>query len=175
MNTQDVADLWAYLQTLPASDVPSQPHQLGFPFSIRRSVGVWKLLNMPADGSRIVDLPGADQSVLRGQYLVEGPGHCGECHTPRDLMGGLDLQQCLHGASNPEGTGRIPDITPGAKTIGSWDAFDIAEYLSSGFTPDFDTAGGTMVEVIENTAALPAEDRAAIAAYLKAVPSSASE
>ena len=112
----------------------------------------------------------ASDELLLGQSLVEGAGHCGECHTPRDAFGGLDPDRWLAGAPNLDGAGSIPDITPGAKTVSSWSALDIAYYLESGFTPDFDTAGGTMVAVQENMAELTPEDRAAIAAYLKAIP-----
>lgn len=75
-----------------------------------------------------------------------------------------------HRAPNPEGEGRIPDITPASKSVGGWSASDIASYLETGFTPDFDTVGGSMVEVQKNMAKLPASDRDAIAAYLKALP-----
>jgi mono/diheme cytochrome c family protein len=77
----------------------------------------------------------------------------------------------LSGAPNPEGRGRIPNITPGSKTVGSWSQDDIANYLETGFTPDFDTAGGSMAEVQRNLARLPKPELEAIAAYLKAVPS----
>ena len=103
-------------------------------------------------------------------HLVEGAGHCGECHTPRDRFGGLIRERWLAGAPNPEGKGRIPNITPGGKNISEWSAADIAYYLESGFTPDFDTVGGSMVAVQENMAMLSAEDRTAIAAYLQALP-----
>ncbi len=73
----------------------------------------------------------------------------------------------MAGAANPSGEGRIPNITRGAL---SWSEADIAEYLKSGFTPEFDTAGGEMVAVIKNTSQLTDADRAAIAAYLKAIP-----
>ena len=72
--------------------------------------------------------------------------------------------------TNPEGEGRVPNITPGGENISTWSAADIAYYLESGFTPEFDTVGGSMVAVQENMAKLGAEDRAAIAAYLKALP-----
>ena len=103
---------------------------------------------------------------IRGRYLVEALGHCGECHTPRNLLGGSQLGRWLSGAPNPTGKGNIPNITPGKL---DWSEVDIAEYLSSGITPEFDTAGGHMVAVIENTSKLPASDRGAIAAYLKRV------
>jgi mono/diheme cytochrome c family protein len=108
--------------------------------------------------------------VERGRLLVEGAGHCGECHTPRDRFGGLIRERWLAGAPNPEGKGRIPNITPAGENISDWSAADIAYYLESGFTPDFDTVGGSMVAVQENMAKLTAEDRAAIAAYLQALP-----
>ena len=79
-------------------------------------------------------------------------------------------ERWLGGAPNPEGKGRVPNITPGGENIAEWSAADIAYYLETGFTPEFDTVGGPMVAVQENMAKLSAEDRAAIAAYLKAVP-----
>lgn len=164
----DIADLWAYLRTLPSSDRANQPHEVGFPFNVRQGLGLWKLVFAPDPASPVVVVEG-DELTL-GRYLVEGPGHCGECHTPRGAFGGLDLSRWLKGAPNPEGKGRIPDITPGGKNTSKWSAADIAEYLKSGFTPDYDTAGGSMVEVVENTSRLNDVDRAAIAAYLKAVP-----
>ena len=161
---QDMVDLVAFWRTLPAADIPSQPHQVGFPFSIRRAVGMWKLLFNSTDFVVQGDLtPEQD----RGRYLVEALGHCAECHTPRNVLGGLSRGQWLSGAPNPSGDGRIPNITPGGLT---WSEGEIAEYLKSGFTPDFDTAGGTMAEVVKNTGQLADEDRAAIAAYLKIVP-----
>lgn len=165
MRIEDVRDLWAYIQTLPTASRPNEPNELGFPFSIRRGVGVWKLLYL--DDAWIVDVP---EALERGRYLVEGPGHCGECHTPRKGLGGLDASQWLAGAPNPDGKGTIPNITPGGKNLANWSEADISEYLRSGFTPDYDTAGGTMVGVIANTAKLSDQDRAAIAAYLKAIP-----
>jgi mono/diheme cytochrome c family protein len=118
-----------------------------------------------------VALANPDDKLKRGQYLVEGPGHCGECHTPRDALGGMENNMWLAGAPNPEGgPGVIPNITPGSKDIGSWSEADIANYLETGFTPDFDTPGGSMTEVQKNLAHLPKGDLEAIAAYLKAVP-----
>ncbi len=168
MRTADILDLWAYLQSLPASAEPSQPHELSFPFTFRRGLGLWKLLFL--DPSPVLQ-PGEPMS--RGQYLVEGPGHCGECHTPRNPIGGPDLSRWLGGASSLDGPGRIPDITPSGRATGKWSAEDIAEYLKSGFTPNYDTAGGSMVDVIENTSRLEDVDRMAIADYLKSVPPAA--
>jgi mono/diheme cytochrome c family protein len=163
MSVQDAADLHAYLETLPADATPSQPHDIGFPFNIRRSLGVWKALFVSEDWV----MEAASPELERGRYLVEALGHCAECHTPRNALGGLDTANWMAGAPDPSGKGRIPAITP---AVLGWNAADIAEYLKSGFTPEFDTAGGHMVAVIENTARLSDEDRAAIAAYLLALP-----
>ena len=160
----DVVSLVAYLRGLPASERPSEPHEVGFPFDIRRNLGLWKRLYLRDGWVLAGDL---SPEAERGRYLVEALGHCGECHTPRDMLGGLDRSRWLSGAPNPSGRGRIPDITPAGL---DWSEAEIADYLLSGFTPEFDTAGGLMVEVIESTARLTDQDRADIAAYLKAVP-----
>ena len=166
MRPQDVADLFAYLQSLPAVAGKAPDNQLSFPFNIRRGIGLWKRLYLhPAP---VIALPAdAPAQVRAGQYLVEGPGHCGECHTPRTAAGGLDRARWLQGAPDAEGKGRVPGITPARL---KWSAGEIADYLKTGFTPDYDSVGGSMVEVQANLAELPDADRAAIAAYLKALP-----
>lgn len=164
MTDDDVADLWAFLQTLPAQTRADEPHELGFPFSIRMSLGGWKHLFLNRDW---VLESVTDPKVERGRYLVEALGHCAECHTPRNALGGLDTTRWMAGAPNPSGKGTIPGINP-AKL--DWSQADISYYLETGFTPDFDSAGGEMTEVIANMAKLPAEDRIAIAAYIKALP-----
>ncbi|MBX4951323.1 cytochrome c [Rhizobium binae] len=168
MSDKDVNDLFAFLKTLPKSANVAPPHELPFPYNLRLALGGWKFLYFN-DQPRVA-LASSDDKIRRGQYLVEGPGHCGECHTPRDALGGFEAGQWLAGAPNPEGRGRIPDITPSSRSIGGWSEADIASYLETGFTPDFDSVGGSMVDVQQNIARLPAADREAIAAYLKAVP-----
>ncbi|MCV9997799.1 cytochrome c [Pararhizobium sp. YC-54] len=168
LTPKDINDLWGFLKTLPKSANVAPPHDLPFPFSIRMALGGWKLLFFTDKPRVTVDT--ANPQIARGQYLVEGPGHCGECHTPRNTLGGFEAAKWLAGAANPEGRGRIPNVTPGSKSIGSWSEGDIVNYLETGFTPEFDSVGGSMVEVQKNMAKLPASDREAIAAYLKAVP-----
>lgn len=160
---QDIVDLRAFLATLPADPTPSGAHEVGFPFNIRLALGGWKFLYL--DPSWVV---GGELSPeeTRGRYLVEALGHCGECHTPRSALGGMDRSRWLSGGPVPGGKGNFPNITPGKL---DWSEADIVEYLTSGFTPDFDSAGGHMALVVENTAHLPDSDRAAIAAYLKRV------
>ncbi|MDQ0422662.1 mono/diheme cytochrome c family protein [Peteryoungia aggregata LMG 23059] len=168
MTPKDINDLYGFMKTLPASDVAAPPHELGFPFNQRIALGGWKFLFF-SDATR-VELADASDMLKRGQYLVEGPGHCGECHTPRNALGGFLSGQWLAGGPNPDGEGSIPNITPGSKSMGSWSEGDIVAYLETGFTPDYDSVGGSMVEVQKNMAELTAADREAIAAYLKAIP-----
>ena len=158
-------DLKAYLDSLPAVESSVGDHALDFPWSIRRGIGLWKRRYLDTNPVLGIDAP--NPVIERGRELVEGAGHCGECHTPRDRFGGLIRSRWLAGAPNPEGKGRIPNITPAGKNTSDWSAGDIAYYLESGFTPDFDTVGGSMVAVQENMAMLPKADREAIAAYLK--------
>jgi mono/diheme cytochrome c family protein len=164
MKLQDVADLHAFLQTLPADPTPSQPHELAFPFSLRQTLGVWKLLYLNGDWA----IPGSlTPTAERGRYIAEALAHCGECHTPRTMLGGMDTARWLGGAPNPSGQGRIPNITP-AKL--GWTAPDIVQYLTNGFTPDYDSVGGHMVHVVQNMARLPEADRQAVAEYVLSVP-----
>ena len=165
MEMQDVADLYTFMKTLPADPTPSQPHELGFPFSMRETIGGWKLLFLSEDWA----LPGnLTPTVTRGRYIAEAMAHCGECHTPRNLLGGMDTARWLGGAPNPSGDGRIPNITP---TKLGWTAPDIVQYLTTGFTPEYDSVGGHMAHVVENMARLPESDRQAVAEYILAVPS----
>lgn len=168
MSFEDLMDLKAYLNTLPEADNRNKDHQLGFPWNVRAGIGLWKLLNL--DSAAVVSVPPEDDLLVRGRYLVEGPGHCAECHTPRNWSGGLNNGRWLAGAPNPDGEGKVSNITPSKKGLAAWSQGDIEYYLESGFTPDFDTVGGAMVEVQENMARLPAQDREAIAAYLKNIP-----
>jgi mono/diheme cytochrome c family protein len=163
---EDVRDLFAYLRTLAAVSGKVRGHDVPFPFNIRRNVGIWKLLFM--DGKPFV--PDAARSARwnRGAYLVNGLGHCAECHSPRNLLGGINAAQRFAGGPNPEGEGWVPNITQ--KGLREWSVKDIAYFLETGDLPDGDNAGGSMARVIKNTSQLPAEDRAAMAEYLKSLP-----
>ena len=165
MEMQDVADLYAFMKTLPADPTPSQPHELAFPFSMRETLGLWKLLFLSKDWV----LPGnLTPTAARGRYIAEALAHCGECHTPRNMLGGLDTSRWLGGAPNPSGDGKVPNITPDKL---KWAAADIVQYLTTGFTPEFDVVGGHMAHVVENMGRLPESDRLAVAEYILAVPS----
>lgn len=165
MTDQDLVDLWGYIQTLPADPAPSRAHDLGFPFSIRAGLGLWKALYLRDDWAGPA-AAGADADWLRGRYLTQALAHCSACHTPRGPLGGPQNDAYLQGAPHLSGKGRIPAIN---RSQLGWSAPDIAEYLSSGFTPEYDSAGGDMVDVIENTSRLPQSDRDAIARYIHSI------
>ena len=172
MRMEDLIDLKGFLDTLPAVRSAVPPSEIAFPFSIRRGLGLWKLLYL--DGRPYTPDPAWSEAARAGGYLVEGPGHCGECHTPRDLLGGMERDRWLAGGPAPDGEGTVPNITPVPSGFGAWSAEEIAYALESGFTPDFDSLGGSMGSVVTNMAHLEAADREAIAAYLKAIPPVAS-
>ena len=168
MYDKDLIDLKAFLDTLPAvkSNIPG--HELALPYRFRPALAIWKWLFL--DGKTFKPDPDKSAQLNRGAYLVEGPGHCGECHSPRNLLGGVMPNKKFSGARNPEGKGVIPNITPHKSGIGDWSQDDIVTALETGLTPSFDTFGGSMVSVQENIAKLSGADRAAIAAYLKSLP-----
>jgi mono/diheme cytochrome c family protein len=162
----DLRDLFAFLKTLPPVAGKVRDHDVPFPFNIRRSLGGWKLLFLDGEPFR----PDAGKSAAwnRGAYLVNGPGHCAECHSPRNLLGGIVSGQRFAGGPNPEGEGWVPNITP--HRLKDWSAEDIAYLLETGQTPDGDSAGAQMAAVVRNTGKLAAADRAAMATYLKSLP-----
>jgi len=162
----DIRDLFAYLRTLAPVSGKVRDHDVPFPFNIRRNVGIWKWLFL--DGKPLV--PDAARSARwnRGAYLVNSLGHCAECHSPRNFLGGIIAAQRFAGGPNPEGEGWVPNITQ--KGIGEWSETDIAYFLETGQMPDGDSVGGSMVRVIRNISQLSPEDRAAIAEYIKSLP-----
>jgi len=163
----DIRDLFAFLKTLPKVPGRVRSHDVAFPFSIRRDLGVWKFLFL--DGKPFTPDPARSAEWNRGAYLVNALGHCAECHSPRNALGGIVTAQRFAGGPNPEGKGWVPNITQ--KGIGDWSDKDIAYFLETGQTPDGDSAGGLMTRVIRNTSELGDADRMAIAVYLKSLPS----
>ena len=166
MRVEDLRDLFAHLKTLPAVKGRVRDHDMAFPFNIRRLVGGWKFLFL--DGKPFV--PDASKSAAwnRGAYLVNGPGHCAECHSPRNPLGGIIAAQRFAGGPNPEGEGWIPNITQ--RGISDYSEKDLAYLFETGNTPEGDSVGGSMTAVVRNTAQLTAKDRAAMAAYIKSLP-----
>jgi mono/diheme cytochrome c family protein len=166
MEVADMRDLVAYLRALPPVERRPSPHDLPLLFTIRRGVGLWKVLFF--DPSPLPAEPSRGEEWQRGRYLVEALGHCAECHSPRNLAYAVKADERFAGGLNPEQAGSAPNITP--DRIGSWSKADIAEVLTSGRTPDLRYVGATMADVVTNIAQLPASDRAAIAAYIKSLP-----
>jgi len=162
---QDLRDLWAYLRSVPQSDLRSREHDLGFPFRWRWLVWGWKLLFFSSG----VFTPDAAQSetVNRGAYLTNALGHCGECHTPRNFLGGPKKDRHLAGAKVGEAT--ATNLTPTRLKKLSDDY--LREVLQTGLTPDGDILSEAMSEVVRNTTSqLTRQDLDALIAYLRSLP-----
>ena len=177
MSDDDLRALKAYLDSIPPVQAENPAHQLRMP--------IWPYLEIPIDPrftlwgwrwlffepKEWVESDAHDAAWNRGAYLVEGPGHCSECHTPRNMFGALDDSQYFRG--NPDGAEgeKVPDITPTENGIGEWSSADVTLFLQMGMLPDGDFAGSNMAKIIENgTSKLSNEDRAAMAAYLMSLP-----
>lgn len=176
MTDADIADLWAYLRIVEPVAEPSREHLLAFPFNLRTLTGIWRALYFaPGEfdaGPTPENAAGEAESWRRGAYLVRVLGHCGECHTPRGVLGAVDNGLMLGGnPAGPDG-GPVPNITPQPGSgIGDWSREDIVTYLQMGMDPAGDFAGGAMAEVVENTTSrLTPDDRQAIALYLSTLP-----
>jgi mono/diheme cytochrome c family protein len=168
MSVADVRDLYAFLKTLPSEANRSEPHDLRFSFNIRRAIGAWKLLFF--DEEPFSPNSSKDAAYNRGAYLVEGPGHCAECHSPRNLLGAIRSSERFAGGAIFGGGGWVPNITPHSDGLESWSLKDMEYFLRTGVGPDGSSVSGEMEEVIRNLAKLTAEDRHAMATYLKALP-----
>ncbi|MEO6014198.1 MAG: cytochrome C [Devosia sp.] len=165
MSDQEVADLYAALLATPAIDTASKPHEVGFPFNIRLAMSGWKHLffhpqRFAADSSK-------SERWNRGKYIVFGPGHCVTCHSPRNVLGGLEAGKELSG--NPIGGpgGKAPSILKADLEKHEYTAEALVQTFTDGFTPGFDVLGGAMAEVVtDETSQWTDEDKAAVAAYL---------
>ena len=165
MTDADIQDLWSYLKTLPPKSQANRAHELRFPYSLRILVTGWKMLFF-TPGPAASAAPAADP-VARGAYLVGVLGHCGECHTPRNFLGGPDTSQLYAGAKIPEG--KVPNLTP--TRLKKWSDPELKEYLATGTAPNGDVAVEPMSEVITNTTSqLNSADIAAMIAYLRSLP-----
>ena len=165
MRYDDIRDLFAYIRTLPAVQGKAKPHELPFPFNIRRTLGAWKFLFL--DGKPFQPDAGKDVAWNRGAYLVNGPGHCAECHSPRNALGGIVESQRFAGGPEPTGDGFVPNITQKSLSLSQE---NLVKLLETGETPDGDTIGGEMAKVTSNTGKLSAADREAIATYIRSLP-----
>ncbi|NND53953.1 MAG: cytochrome c [Gammaproteobacteria bacterium] len=161
MSDADVLLIKTYLESLApvATSVPADELRWFVPGGW--SLGIWQQLFAPWE------YPEAPEEHARGAYLVRHLGHCGECHTPRNLAGQLQLSRDLRGSPKDSAGSSAPPIDAASLREGGWSAGDLEFFLEIGMLPDGDFAGGSMTAVIDdNTGKLTAADRAAIARYL---------
>ena len=168
MSPADLTDLHAFIMTLPPVEGRVRDHELKFPFTVRRGIGLWDLAFL--DGKLFMPDPSKSASWNRGAYLVNGPGHCAECHSERNFAGAIIPDRRFAGGPHPEGKGVVPNITPSPSGIGGWTKEEVVTLLKTGDTPNFDTVGGPMADVVRNTAQLSEADRAAMAEYILSLP-----
>jgi mono/diheme cytochrome c family protein len=161
---EDNQAIWAYLKTVDASDNQVETNQLPFPFSVRTSLIGWNLINFK-EGEFKAN-PQKSEQWNRGAYLVEGLGHCGTCHTPKNLIGGDKNDQFLTGANLQNWV--APNITStGHDGLHAWNEEDIVKYLKTGANR-FDIASGPMAEEVEHSSQhWTDQDLMAVAVYLK--------
>lgn len=161
----DLRDLWAYLRSLPPSAQPSRPHELGLLYRARFTLGIWKWLFFQP-GPFTPD-PQKSVTLNRGAYLLQALGHCGECHTPRNFLGGPKKDRFLAGGKMPDDHS-APNLTP--THLKQWSDAELSDILTSGLLPDGDVLGETMAEVVRNTTGqLTKSDLDALIAYLRSL------
>ena len=169
MTADDLGALWGYLKTIPASAEPSTPHDLGFPYNLRFGLWPWRWVYFSP--GRIEPDPAHDAAWNRGQYLVLGPGHCAQCHSPRNFAGAIDEDRLLAGAEKGSDGKPVPNLTQAEKGLKGWSEGDLDTLLSLGMDPEGDFVGGEMAKVVDNsTGKLPDDDRKAIVGYLLSLP-----
>lgn len=165
LTDQDVADVFAYLRTIPPDPRADTPHEPKGGYGAA-SVRAWRTFEFREGAFE----PDSDESAEhnRGDYLVTAVGHCGECHTPRNGIGGRREGRELAGSDDePEGG---PNLTPHVDGLGGWTVDDFESLLTVGMKPDGDFVGGVMGDIVrDQTSKLTPEDRRAIATYLMAV------
>jgi len=169
LTDHDIADLYAYIMSLPAVPLPNKPHEAKPPFSWRPLLVFWRALFFTAGTMKNESTRGEDWN--RGNYLVHAVAHCEECHTPRNFLGGLDLGRSFSGNIGGPDKQNAPNITSDVKTgIGSWSIADIEQLLKTGMTPESDLIGSGMKAVVQGTSKLTDSDRHAMAVYIKNIP-----
>ena len=163
MPRTDTDALFAYLQSLPPVTNRPERNQLPFPFNIRALMSVWNLLYL----DKTIFAPDAshDAQWNRGAYLVEGPGHCAACHTPRTMLGGPQTGHDFQGGAF--GTWFAPDLTPNGRTgLGGWTRDETVAFLKTGRNAHASASGEMGLVVQDSTSQLSDDDLQAIAAYL---------
>ncbi|WP_243047478.1 cytochrome c [Dyella sp. RRB7] len=168
----DALAMFAYLQSLPPVHQPAKPLGLDFPYNVRSSLNAWRALYF-REGTYQPD-PGKSEAWNRGAYLVQGLGHCNECHAPRDSLGGMQSNPSLAGGQIPAQNWYAPDLSTQANGgLAGWSEQDIVDLLKTGQSAR-GTAFGPMAEVVaRSTQHLQDDDLHAIATYLQSLPARA--
>jgi mono/diheme cytochrome c family protein len=169
VSRDDALAIFAYLQSLPPVSQPTKPLGLGFPYSVRNTLKAWRALYF-REGEYVPD-SAKPAAWNRGAYLVQGLGHCNECHVERDAFGGMRSDQSLSGGQIPVQNWYAPDLSTQANGgLAGWTEQDIVDLLKTGQSAK-GTAFGPMAEVVaRSTQHLTDEDLHAIATYLQSLP-----
>lgn len=166
---EDSDALFAYFMSVPAVERPAMPNEMWFPFNIRPLMLGWNLLF--ASRRPFEKDPDKDEVWNRGAYLVEGLGHCGECHTPRNALGAMEGNRALDGAII--GRLKAPDISATALAARGWTREDLVLYFETGASPQGSAFGDMFLATKNSLRLLTHDDRMAIATYLMGVDGNA--
>lgn len=166
---EDSDALFAYFMSVPAVERPATPNAMPFPFNVRPLMFGWNALF--ASRSPFERNPDKGEVWNRGAYLVEGLGHCGECHTPRNVFGAMDRSRAFKGARI--GSLEAPDITATALANRGWNREDLVLFFESGASPQGSAFGDMFLAIKNSLRLLTHDDRLAIATYLMDVAANA--
>lgn len=165
LTDQDIADLWAAFQTVPPVEEPSKPQEMAVPFNFREGLKLWRAAFL--ENKTFEPDPARSDAWNRGKYIVEGPAHCGACHTPRNFAGARQAELRLHGSDSLPDGGKSPSIRADVLKEKGWTVSNLAYALKTGIQPDGDAFGGSMGEVVrDGTSFLSQDDLTAIATFL---------
>ncbi len=163
----DIHALYGYLMAQPATPNAIPPNGLAFPFNFRPIVAGWKLLFLRE--ARLEPDNSKSAEWNRGRYLVEGLGHCGACHTPRDILG-AEKKNSPYAGGAAEGW-NAPPLNADTVAAQPWTADQLAEYLSTGWHRLHGAAAGPMTDVTRDLGQASPEDVRAIATYIASLSS----
>lgn len=179
ISDEDVAAIYAYLKTIAPVNYSPPENDLGFPYNQRWAIGLWKSLYF--DEGRFEPQPEQSEQWNRGSYLVEGLGHCGMCHSPRNFMGAIDTDLAMTGGTymtSIEGklsAWSAPNLTAADNGLAMWHEEDIRDYLKLGVSERAGVFGPMNEVVVNSTRHLSTEDVTAMAVYLKSLPANSQD
>lgn len=175
MSDQDIEAIYAYLITIDSVSSPKTPHEVRFPYNINMLLAVWKMLYLD-EGPLPINKAQSEQ-WNRGAYLAEGAGHCGMCHTPRNFLGGQQLEKAYTGGvftdhvkSGDERSWSATNLTQSSRGLAAWSKQDLIDYLTTGISKRAITFGPMNDVIMNSTRHLTAGDADALASYLMSLP-----